>query len=254
VNVDSDPAVVDSEALARRWQELAIVSGRLAHDFRNSLTSMLGYVELALPGIADASPASHFLNKTLLGGHQAVAWIERLEQLARRRPVSWSPTEPARAIGQIVPVLDLPDNVRLDCNLPQTLPRVVIDVESLQLVLRQLLDNAIEACTDGGHVRIISSVGDLMAGDCSRLYGSVRPGRHVVVIIADDGPGITPAVQRHLLAEPFFTTKARHHGLGLPLAFLILYNYQAGFCLAPAGPKGTEARVYLPVEPGAGAG
>jgi len=40
--------------------------------------------------------------------------------------------------------------------------------------------------------------------------------------ISDTGPGIKPEVRRRLFVEPFFTTKVRHRGLGLAIAYRVL--------------------------------
>src|SRR5262249_20680509 len=46
--------------------------------------------------------------------------------------------------------------------------------------------------------------------------------------------------------EPFFSTKPRHRGLGLPIVFGILRSFQGGFRI-DAGPiGGTQVRLYLP--------
>ena len=74
-------------------------------------------------------------------------------------------------------------------------------------------------------------------------------GPHVLVTVSDTGAGIKPEVRRRLFAEPFFTTKVRHRGLGLAVAFRILSAHRGGVQLDPAPPPGpgTVARVVLPL-------
>ena len=67
--------------------------------------------------------------------------------------------------------------------------------------------------------------------------------------MADNGPGIKPEVRRRLFAEPFFTTKVRHRGLGLAVCYRILCAHRGGIQLSPvAAPgTGTQVRVVLPL-------
>jgi signal transduction histidine kinase len=76
----------------------------------------------------------------------------------------------------------------------------------LERLLRNLLDNAVRHCPDGGHVRIEA-----------RSDGDV-----VHVTVADDGPGV-PAEDRERVFEPFFRAAAerrREGGSGLGLAIV----------------------------------
>lgn len=80
-------------------------------------------------------------------------------------------------------------------------PPVHGDPERLQQVFLNLILNAVDAMEQGGTLRVsVETEGD-----------------SVVVRVADDGPGIPPAV-RSTLFEPFVTTKAAGRGSGLGLA------------------------------------
>jgi signal transduction histidine kinase len=245
VSNDTRPAL-DNAATAQRCQDLAVTAARLSHDFRNVLSGTMGFVQLALASVPTSNPAHGHLHEILNNSRESLVQIERFELLARRPPKSWPPAEPLEALTSLAAALPLPEGVRVKRDLPKSLPRVRLDRESLALVLQELLANAVEVCAGGGRVTISGGVERLSAKDCASLYGRALPGQHVLISIVDNGSGISPAVRHKLLVEPLFTTKARHTGLGLTLAFLTLHAFQAGFCLAPAKPSGTEARVYLP--------
>ena len=70
----------------------------------------------------------------------------------------------------------------------------------LNQVWTNIIDNAIDAMSGKGHLRV-------------RTY---REDSCVVIEIGDSGPGISPEVQPHIF-EPFFTTKAVGEGTGLGL-------------------------------------
>ena len=76
-------------------------------------------------------------------------------------------------------------------------------------VILSLIANASEAMGEGG--------------DCV-LRLSAPDGRHLQVDIIDSGPGITPDVMGQVF-RPFFTTKPKGLGLGLPLAKRIVERF-----------------------------
>jgi len=77
---------------------------------------------------------------------------------------------------------------------------VAASAEVTNDILSNLMLNALEATTRGGHVLVALGMQD---GHCS-------------VSVADDGAGIPPALKEKIL-QPFFTTKARGTGLGLAI-------------------------------------
>jgi signal transduction histidine kinase len=90
--------------------------------------------------------------------------------------------------------------VILHAKVEKCLPKVYCDPASLGEVVRNLLDNAFEATPAGGTVSI-------------RAYRP-RP-LWFALSVRDTGQGIAPA-DRSRLFKPFFTTKAKGMGLGLP--------------------------------------
>jgi two-component system nitrogen regulation sensor histidine kinase NtrY len=77
---------------------------------------------------------------------------------------------------------------------------VVADREALRKVLVNVMENALEAMTDGGSIAV--------------RYG--REGEEAVVEIEDTGCGLSPEVQERLF-EPYFSTKTNGTGLGLAI-------------------------------------
>src|SRR5581483_8987512 len=141
--------------------------------------------------------------------------------------------------------------VRLTKDLPPTLPAVAIENGPLQAVLGHLMANAAEACPPGGLVTVAARAVELTEEDARESLGKVAVGAHLEVAVSDTGTGIKPEVRRKLFAEPFFTTKVRHRGLGLAIAYRILCAHRGGIQVTPVPPPGTGtlARVVLPLAP-----
>jgi len=109
--------------------------------------------------------------------------------------------------------------------------RAAIGEEVANDILSNVMLNAIEAVTDGGHVRV-------------SLWASEKT---CSVLVEDDGPGISETDQAKVL-RPFFTTKARGSGLGLAIVDRRLQ--EAGGTLEIQSPlsggRGTGIRLNFP--------
>jgi signal transduction histidine kinase len=115
----------------------------------------------------------------------------------------------------------------------RTLPQLTVRGSELNQVWTNLIDNAIDAMGETGTLTITTR----LDGPC------------VLVDIADDGPGIAPEAQPHVL-DPFFTTKpvGQGTGLGLDTARQIIEEHHAGTLGFDTGAGGTTFHVWLPIE------
>jgi signal transduction histidine kinase len=66
--------------------------------------------------------------------------------------------------------------------------------------------------------------------------------------VRDNGPGIPPDIREQVL-EPFFTTKARGGGLGLPIAKRVAELHGGTLTLAFPADGGTLVSVQAPRQP-----
>jgi signal transduction histidine kinase len=122
-------------------------------------------------------------------------------------------------------------SVSLTINAPADLPRVRGFGSELNQVWLNLVDNAIDAVTEGGRVTVTARA----------------EGPKVVVLVIDDGAGIPPQVQSKIF-DPFFTTKPVGQGTGLGLDIVRrLVDRSDGSIEVESVPGHTEFRVALPV-------
>ena len=106
---------------------------------------------------------------------------------------------------------------------------VFADRELLKIVLLNLLLNAAQAVQHHGTIRT-----SVLASD-----------RACRIAVADDGPGI-PAEIRDRVFAPFFTTKSRGTGLGLPTAKRLIDAHDGSISVACPVEGGTIVTVELP--------
>jgi signal transduction histidine kinase len=117
----------------------------------------------------------------------------------------------------------------------QPLPAVGVDPEQLKEVLVNLMINACEAMTGGGHIAISERV---QAG---------AAGPSTVIEIADNGPGIA---HEHLqnIFQPFFTTKKEGTGLGLSIVDRIVHEHGGELTVQSKEGLGTTFTISLPIK------
>lgn len=128
----------------------------------------------------------------------------------------------------------LRDGVTVVRDYADDVPKIAAYPGELNQVWTNLVDNAVDAMEGAGTLTITT-----------RLDGD-----HVVVEVADTGPGIAPEVAARVF-EAFFTTKdvGKGTGLGLDIAQRIVVERHLGTIEVDNGPggRGTVMRVRLPV-------
>jgi signal transduction histidine kinase len=130
----------------------------------------------------------------------------------------------------------------LEKDLAANLPPLQCECSGLNQVWTNLLDNAIDAVPQGGHIRIHTWEEETPAD----AEATRKPRRYLCIAIADDGPGI-PLESQPRIFDPFYTTKAVGVGTGLGLGIVQRITEQYGGQVTFASePGNTEFRVRLP--------
>jgi signal transduction histidine kinase len=128
----------------------------------------------------------------------------------------------------------LRDGVTVVREYDADVPAIDAQAGELNQVWTNLIDNAVDAMDGSGTLRVVTRA----AGD------------HVVVEIADTGPGMPPEVAARAF-EAFYTTKdvGKGTGLGLDIARRIVEERHGGTITIDSRPGETVLRVSLPVGP-----
>ena len=144
------------------------------------------------------------------------------------------PVDVALAIDNTVTVLKAKARSKsagVVVDIEANLPRVRGFVGELNQIWANLIDNALDAIPDGGHVQVVAA----------------RDRDRVVVRVIDNGSGI-PADIRDRVFDPFFSTKPVGKGTGLGLDIVRrLVRHNEGDIELQSQPGHTEFRVVLPV-------
>jgi signal transduction histidine kinase len=130
-------------------------------------------------------------------------------------------------------------NIKIESQLAAAVPVIYGDGNSIQRVLINLLDNAVDACENGGTIKIrteeASATGTRAAG--------------AGIEIVDSGAGI-PEEMLPWIFDLFVTTKPPGQGTGLGLVICqeIIRAHGGTISIASKRDGGTTVRIYLPAD------
>ncbi len=120
-------------------------------------------------------------------------------------------------------------------NLQSTLDKVVTNPVLVKQILINLLKNAAEAVAEGGLVQIVTRDG----------YSADR-GRHVEIIVQDNGSGIAPQLQEQLFKPVVSSKGVGHAGVGLSIVKGMVDDLGGWISYHSSAESGTSFHLQLP--------
>lgn len=225
-------------ARAGRLSTLGELSSSLAHELNQPLCALSSYAQackrlLARGKMEDLQEA---LGQLDAGAHRAAETVRQMRAFAASQTPEQQPVSPRDLVHPVLELLRPELNrrhIRLEVELPDTLPRVSVVPLQVEQILINLLRNAMDAVHGLRPARI-----DLQVA-------STREG--VTMTVTDTGPGIPPERLARLF-DPFATWKEGGLGLGLSIS-RSLVEAHGGQLIARNRPEGgAEFHFTLPLE------
>jgi two-component system sensor histidine kinase AtoS len=214
----------------------------LAHEIKNPLAGIKVSIEVLTQSLEQHLPAE---DKDIL--IKVIDEIKRIEMLIKGLLNFAKPPQPHFVETDVNAVLDsvaslvlrqeshAPGSSRpitIKKDLDSQLPEITADPMQLKQVFMNLLLNAADAMQDGGTVGI------------KTRYDALAHSVHIE--ISDTGRGIDVAVIDRLF-QPFFTTKAKGTGLGLPISKRLIEEHGGKISIEQNPEGGATFKIVLPV-------
>lgn len=210
---------------------LGEISAGIAHEFKNSIATILGYAQMSR--VETDMDALHSYAAEIQKESQALSTMIT-EFLNFARPVSAAFYD-ADIVSLLEAVIEDVRKLRpgdYDIRFEASIrPTVDFDATLLRQSFLNLLINATEALDGRGVISV--------------TVDSPRPRNIVRVVIEDNGRGI-PQAQISKIFFPFFTTKPHGTGLGLALVQKFIIAHNGKIEVQSAEGKGTRFTVTLP--------
>jgi signal transduction histidine kinase/integral membrane sensor domain MASE1 len=203
-----------------RVSALGQLSGALAHELNQPLSSILGNAEAARLLLqrrdVDREQLAEILQDIVVEDQRAAEVIRRLRAMLKRGETRLQPLDAAELIGEVLQLAHaelVTRGVSTTTSVAPDLPPVLGDRVQLQQVLLNLILNACEAMASApAPTRSL------------HMTATAGPDGAIQVSIRDSGPGIAPAIADRLF-EPFATTKPEGLGLGLSISRTIVASH-----------------------------
>jgi signal transduction histidine kinase len=222
---------------SERLSALARITTGVAHEVKNPLNSM----RLWLETLKETLPKDHE------GSTQAVrvldSEIDRLDRVVKRfldftKPVDMhvEDVDLAPLLSKVIEVAR-PEieraKVSVEMRLADGMPPLRGDGELLRQAMLNLVLNAVEAMSGGGHL----------------LLSLDRRGDDAMIVVSDTGKGIPPE-HRARIFQLFYTTRKGGSGLGLATTFRIVQLHNGSIDFVSEVGRGTAFRIELPLARG----
>lgn len=229
----ADAVMRDQQRRLVEGERLAIVgemASAVAHSIRNPLAAIRSSVELALdrdPG-RFKEPGEDIMAEV----DKVEAWIRELLEFSRPGSVKREVIDVNQVVrGTVASVARESARKEIDVQgaYAEPAPRARGDAALLVQVLQSIIGNALDALPQGGRLEVSTST----------------EGGRAQIVVRDHGSGI-PARELESIFKPFYTTKPRGVGLGLPLARRLVERMDGTLSLASEVGRGTTVRISLP--------
>jgi PAS domain S-box-containing protein len=207
-----------------RFNVVSKMAVSLAHEIRNPMTTVRGFLQLAQYKNSMNSESAKIMIDEI---DKANAIITQFLFMAKERMSNFQLKNINNIIYSVLPLVEkdvLKAGHSLDLRREET-PLILVDENQIKEMLINIIRNGIEAMKDKGKL----------------LINTYAQESTVILDISDEGPGIAPEVIQQI-GTPFFTTKQDGKGLGLAVCYSIAARHGAQIKIR-TGQKGTTFRI-----------
>ena len=231
--------LVQSEKLAA----LGEMAARISHEIKNPLTVIGGFAarlaRLEKGGPKDHPPTARYAEIILKEVMRLERTVQQTLYFSREMAPVLRPVDINAEIREVLAIFrdELEEaGIEKVVELSEKVPEIHVDPDQIRQVLWNLVSNAVQAMGGGGKLTLFTRPSGEGEGD------------GVVFLVGDTGGGI-PHDAVHNIFNPFFTTKPKGTGLGLPIVHAIVQNHGGTIQLDNREGEGVTFSVFLPRSP-----
>jgi len=239
--LDTVRATQDRLVQSEKLMALGEMAARIAHEIKNPLTAIGGFARrIASPRAGGGARSPERYAQIILKE------VQRLERIVNETLYFSREMVPAfRIVNLNVEIRDVLSMFREELeearisamvDLSPDLPSISADPDQIRQVVWNLVSNAIQAVGGSGILTVATHLAD------------PAEGIGVVLEVSDTGGGIPHDVV-HNIFNPFFTTKAKGTGLGLPIVHAIVEKHGGTIHLDNREGAGVAFSIFLPLFP-----
>ncbi|MCA9406924.1 MAG: HAMP domain-containing histidine kinase, partial [Candidatus Omnitrophica bacterium] len=220
--------------LKEKLATLGKLAGGIAHEFNNPLDGVMRYTNLCLEKTKNDEVVQGYLLEIKQGLDRMANIVRNLLACSRNEKLSTKKINVYNAVDRILSARQTDfdhKGIAVEKNLEEGIPEI-LDF-GLELVIGNLVRNAIDAIDQGGKISVHAKYFD----------------GFLILKISDTGCGI-PSEKADSIFEPFYTTKDIDKGCGLGLTIVgeIIKNYNGKINVESSRENGTSFIVQIPAD------
>ncbi|SOC15573.1 PAS domain S-box-containing protein [Ureibacillus xyleni] len=223
-----------TEELLRRSEKLSIVgqlASSIAHEIRNPLTSIKGFVQLFRTEVKNPL----FIETTLEEIDRIEEVIQEFLDFAQPQISKMEIIDVKMLLSQVLTLFSSQSklqNIKIVEEYDQNLLTLCGDENQIKQVLLHILQNAVEAMPYGGMIKV---------------QVNKHEANNMKISIVDNGSGISEERLKKI-GEPFYSFKEKGTGLGLMISHKIVQEHGGFIEISSEMNKGTAVSVILPIK------
>lgn len=212
-----------------RFELIGKMAASVAHEIRNPMTSVKGFIQL-LQGDKDLQKYSSYFMLMIDELERANDIITEYLSIAKPRVRNVENHNLNEILTTMLPLLQA-DARKEDKDVVLVTgdtSDILVDPREIRQVILNMVRNGLDSMPSGGVVKIRTSMHN----------------NKIILEIEDSGHGIPEEIQVHL-GKPFVTTKEHGTGLGMYVTYNILKSYQANINIRSSN-EGTRFIIRFP--------
>ncbi|MCL7747220.1 two-component system sensor histidine kinase NtrB [Halalkalibacter alkaliphilus] len=214
-----------------QMEAVSHIAAGVAHELRNPLSVIKGFLQLAQL----TNDHQKYYDTIMSEMNRMNGILEDFLSVSRKKMERrWqSPVQIMNSLIEIMKAECLLHDVEFNLDLAETQKQIYVNESMVKQVMLNLLRNSVEAFGESNSNRVLT------------IKTSVQEENYIIQV-KDNGKGMPESVLNQL-GKPFFTTKERGTGIGIPLCKKIIEDHGGNFKVDSTYSIGTNVIVSLPL-------
>ncbi|MGZ6275319.1 MAG: sensor histidine kinase, partial [Syntrophales bacterium] len=232
--------VVQLQQQVNQLQQLTALghlTATLAHDLGTPLHSIAGLAKLLLERDAWPPDVGRKLELIVQQTQRLNTVIQNVRHATRLPEPHFEAVSVPDLLNETLPLVEplmQKSGIQLSVDMDEDIPILFVDRYRVQTAMFNLIQNALEAMSEGGKISITAK--------------AVPQNNAVAITVHDNGPGIPPELLARV-CEPFFSTHTDEglRGLGLAIVQDIVKIHGGKIEMQSSSDEGTHIVLYFPI-------
>lgn len=214
-----------------------LMVSEIAHQLNNPLAGVINMAQLAARETDNPERTKDLLTQISMAGKDCHAFVGRMLEFTKLSCFDHKSTDMNRLIEETISLFEESSSPKAEIKLklPARSPMLDIDPVLIRHALFNLLSNAAESTPEGGVITVTLAAGARPQGTDAGWNLSVR----------DQGTGIAEQIVSKIFT-PFFTTRSKGTGLGLPVVQHVAILHEGEITVSNMDDGGAFFALWLP--------